>query len=530
MDGARLLTGGRIKTMDPGNPTADSILLCGQRIAAVGTGKQVMGHPLAFKADKIDLEGRRVIPGIIDGHLHFAAWSEGKMAVDLSGCRSIHEVVEKLKERAASLPDGRWIRGMHFDHSRFAENRLPDRSDLDAVKNPVLLTRVCYHAHCANSRALELAGMRDRKDLPGGVQRDGAGNLTGVVLESGADLLYDAFRRDTPVGEEHLEGMAASMREMASYGVTSISTSAAVHIGIDESFGPYQELRRRGRLLQRATIHVNDLLPFGISSFLGDEMIRYGGLKLFADGGFCARTAAMSFEYRGMPGYRGELNYDPVLFREIVSRAQEQGVQVAVHTNGDRAMDMVLDAMERAAELFPRPWLRHKLLHCYVVRPEQAARMAALGVVADVQPVFVSDEIDIAEEGVPEEMLPFSYAWKSLREAGIIVAASSDCPAASPNPWRGVDAAVNRVRVGDRTPVGGWYPGQKMDLDEALEMFTSNASFSIGMERVLGSLEPGKFADLVVLEDDPWEMADGDLSGVRVFATFRGGETIFGKL
>lgn len=168
MDGARLLTGGRIKTMDPGNPTADSILLCGQRIAAVGTGKQVMGHPLAFKADKIDLEGRRVIPGIIDGHLHFAAWSEGKMAVDLSGCRSIHEVVEKLKERAASLPDGRWIRGMHFDHSRFAENRLPDRSDLDAVKNPVLLTRVCYHAHCANSRALELAGMRDRKDLPGG--------------------------------------------------------------------------------------------------------------------------------------------------------------------------------------------------------------------------------------------------------------------------------------------------------------------------------------------------------------------------
>jgi len=167
---------------------------------------------------------------------------------------------------------------------------------------------------------------------------------------------------------------------------------------------------------------------------------------LFADGGFCARTGAMSFDYKGMPGYRGELNYDPAVFAGIILEAQRQGVQVSVHTIGDRAMDMVLDSFEDAMKAFPRKWLRHRIIHCYIVRPEQARRMASLGVIADVQPGFIADEIDIAESGIPEAMLPISYAWRSLMEAGVLVAGSSDCPAASPDPWVGIDAAVNRVR------------------------------------------------------------------------------------
>ncbi|MDO9507894.1 MAG: amidohydrolase [Thermovirgaceae bacterium] len=527
---ARLYSNCRVKTMNPLVLQAEAFLVYGEMIEAVGKNEEVRRHSLAGEAEKIDLEGRRVIPGIIDSHLHFSAWSESKRAVDLSECRSIPEVVEKLSERVSTLPPDAWVRGMHFDHSRFAENRLPDRSDLDAVKNPVLLTRVCYHAHCANSRALEMAGIPGMKDLPGGIQRDGAGNPTGVVLESGANMLFDAFRKGSAGGDDPLEGLSGCMREMASYGVTSINTTSAKHLGIDESFGPYQELERRGELLQRVTIHFNDLLPFGISSFLGSDSIRLGGLKLFADGGFCARTAAMSFDYKGMPGYRGDLNYDPAAFSAIVLEAQAQGVQVAVHAIGDRAIDMVLDAFEAAIASHPRLWLRHRIIHCYIVRPEQAKRMASLRVIGDIQPVFLADEIDIAEAGIPEEVLPISYAWRSLQESGVLIAGSSDCPAALPNPWLGIDAAVNRVRSKERTPVGGWFPEQKLTLDETIALFTRNPAVSLGMGDMTGTIEAGKFADFVVLEDDPWSMPAEDLSKTRVAATFRGGECIFGKI
>jgi hypothetical protein len=530
MERTRLFMNCRVKTMCPSSTEAEAFLICGNRIETAGTEEDVLKHPVAGRAEKADLGGRRVIPGIIDGHLHFQAWSESRRAVDLSGCRSIPEVVEKLSARASRLRPNEWVRGMHFDHTRFAENRLPDRSDLDAVKNPVLLTRLCYHAHCANSRALELAGITEMEGLPGGIQVDGAGRPTGVILESGADILFEAFRKDTPDGDDFLEGLSDCMREMASYGVTSINPTSAKHLGVQESFGPYQELRRRGELLQRVTIHFNDLPPFGVSSFLGDEMVRFGGLKLFADGGFCARTGAMSFDYKGMPGYRGELNYDPAVFAGIILEAQRQGVQVSVHTIGDRAMDMVLDSFEDAMKAFPRKWLRHRIIHCYIVRPEQARRMASLGVIADVQPGFIADEIDIAESGIPEAMLPISYAWRSLMEAGVLVAGSSDCPAASPDPWVGIDAAVNRVRGWDRTPAGGWFPEQKLSLDETIALFTRNSAISLGMSEALGTIESGKLADFAVLEDDPWSMPADDLTGVRVAATFRGGDCIYGNI
>ena len=179
---ARLYTNCRVRTMAPSAPEAEAFLVYGESIAAVGRSEDLRSHPLAGDAEEVDLDGRRVIPGIIDSHLHFSAWSEGKKAVDLSECRSIKEVVEKLVERASVLSPDAWVRGMHFDHTRFAENRLPDSSDLDAIKNPVLLTRVCYHAHSANSRALELAGVPLMKNIPGGFQRDGAGNPNGVIL------------------------------------------------------------------------------------------------------------------------------------------------------------------------------------------------------------------------------------------------------------------------------------------------------------------------------------------------------------
>jgi hypothetical protein len=522
-----LFTNGKFVTMDGPGQHAEAMLVGGDRIVEIGTAWEVTGHPLAPVAEKVDLKGRRVIPGLIDTHMHFAAYAEGKQAVDLSECRSIPEIVDKLKARAKDHSKDKWIRGMGFDHSLLKEKRLPTRQDLDEIKNPVFLTRVCFHAHCVNTEALRRSGLLAPEGRPEGVECDGTGEPTGVILESGADRVADALHADEGTGESHLDTFASCMREFASYGLTSFNTTSAIHLGIKESFGPYQDLRRMQKQLQRVTVHFNELPGQEMRSFFGDDMLRFGGLKIFADGGFCAQTGAMSFDYKNAPGHRGSLNYSDEELKGIFLKAQRQGVQIVVHTVGDRAMEQVLGTFDAVMNAYPRPFLRHRILHCYIVRDWQRKKMASLGLIGDVQPRFVADEIDIAEYGIPAEHLVDAYAWKSLAQDGVLITGSSDCPAALPNPWLGIESAVNRVRARERTPEGGWYPQQKLTLDEAMALYTAHAAVSLGVGRSLGTFEAGKLADFVVLEDDPWSMEPEDIGKVRVRSTWRGGEEIY---
>ena len=522
-----LFTNGVFSPMDGSGRRVESMLVAGERILEVGTVWEVAAHPLAPEAKKVDLQGKRVIPGLIDTHVHFAAYAESKGAVDLSKCKSISEVVAKLKERAASLPPNSWIRGMNFDHTNFLEKRMPKREDLDVIENPVFLSRMCFHVHSVNTKALEAGGYLESWSIPEGVERNANGELSGVIYESGVDRIAKAYHKGTGNTADHLDRMAKCMYEFASYGITAFNTTSAEHLGIMENFGIYQDLRRMGKLLQRVTIHFNDLPNKRMQSFFGDNMIRYGGLKLFSDGGFCAQTGAMTFDYKGRPGYKGALNYTDKALYALVLEAQKQGVQVAIHTVGDRALDQVLDVFDAVMTEVPKPYLRHRIIHCYIAKSDQRKRIASLGLIVDIQPRFLADEIDIAESGIPEEALMDAYAWGSLWHDGVLLTGSSDCPAAHPNPWLGIDAAVNRVRAEDRTPVGGWHPEQKLSLDEAIALYTKNGAKAIGMSRDLGTLEPGKLADFVVLEDDPWNMSPEDLGKVRVRDVYRGGEKIY---
>jgi len=522
-----LFTNGTFSTMDGSGRRVESMLVAGDRIIEVGTVWEVAAHPLAPEAQKVNLQGKRVLPGLIDTHVHFAAYAESKGAVDLSDCRSISEVVDKLRAQAEKTPLGSWIRGMNFDHTKFVENRMPTKEELDVIGNPVFLTRMCFHVHSVNTKALEAAGYMGGWSTPNGVEKDANGELTGVIYESGVDRIADVYHKAMGNTETHLDRMAQCMQEFASYGITSFNTTSAEHLGIVENFGIYQDLRRMGKLLQRVTVHYNDLLAKGMQSFFGDDMIRYGGLKLFSDGGFCAQTGAMSFDYKGKPGHKGVLNYTDKELYELVFEAHKQGVQVAIHTVGDRALEQVLDIFEAVMTEIPKPYLRHRIIHCYIANDDQRKRIASLGLIVDVQPRFLADEIDIAESGIPQEFLRDAYAWKSLWHDGVLLAGGSDCPAAHPNPWLGIDAAVNRLRAKDRTPAGGWYPEQKLTLDEALALYTKNAAKALGMFKDLGTLEPGKLADFIVLEDDPWSMDPQDLGKVRVREVYRGGERIY---
>ncbi|MGC9372029.1 MAG: amidohydrolase [Thermovirgaceae bacterium] len=518
---------GKIKTMAEGEPEAEAMMISGERILAVGSNVEVSSCFAPGPVEKVDLQGKRVIPGLIDSHLHFLDYVLGKNDVDLAGAPSIKSVVSTLEKAAAARPRGSWIRGINFDHSVFREGRMPTRQDLDVIENPVLITRICRHAHVANTKALEAAGLLERDDLPSGFLREETGRPSGIILETGLELLIRAM--PDPFEDQALlsKNLDRCLKEFSGYGITSINPTSAEHIGVRESLGIYQELERRNRLPLRVTVHFNELPNLDIRSFFGSPKVRYGGLKLFADGGFSALTAALSFDYMNDPGNRGELNYETEDLYALVEGAHGRGIQVAAHALGDRAIDQMLDVFERAGKIHGPAETNNRLIHCYVVRPDQLPRMRALGLIADIQPVFLADEVDIAEARLPGEFKPYSYAWKTLLDAGIMISGSSDCCAALPDPWLGVDGAVNRVRGLERTPAGGWHPEQKLDIDQAMALFTKNASIAIGAAKEVGSLEPGKLADFVILDDDPWTVDPEELRHVRVRQTFCSGECVF---
>ena len=522
-----LFHSGKIKTMSAFQPDAEAMLTVGEKILALGSNHDLESIFQPGHLEKVDLENRRVIPGLIDSHMHFLDYVLGKDDVDLAGTRSIQEVIDLLRKASKERKPDTWIRGINFDHSVFPENRLPNRFELDEIDHPVLITRICRHAHAANSKALEKAGVLYRKDLPSGFQRDEHGELNGIILEKGLELIAQAM--PDPLENPYLisGNLKKCLAEFSGYGLTSINPTSASHIGVRESISLYQKLERTNSLPLRITVHFNELPNIDIQSFLGSDKVRYGGLKLFADGGFSALTAALSFDYKNDPGNRGALNYDTEELYSIVEEAHRRGIQVATHALGDRAIGQMLDILESVAAKHPHIKTRHRFIHCYVVRPEQIERMRKLGVIADIQPVFLADEVDIAEDRLPEQFESISYAWKSLMENGITVAGGSDCSAALPDPWMGIDGAVNRVRRIERTPHGGWHPEQKLTIDETFRIFTLNAAIALGAQNEVGTLEPGKLADFVILEDDPWEIDPEELRNVRVRQTFCGGECVY---
>ncbi|MCF7935639.1 MAG: amidohydrolase [Synergistales bacterium] len=519
---------GAVTTMDDAKPEAEAFAVRDGLIEVVGSTGEVRAATIDSTAAEINLEGRRVIPGIVDSHLHLLAYALGKRAVDLSDCASIGEAVGRLEERAVQLEDGEWVRGINFDHSRFAEHRLPRREDLDHIGNPVFLTRVCRHAHVVNSAAMERAGIEAGRTLPEGIQLDDGGEPTGVILETGVELVESAMPsyRDRP--EEAKDALLEAMAEYTSWGVTSLSTTAAEHLGIHEDIGLYQLLEREGRLPLRVTVHGNDFLPLGVRSPFGGGRVRWGGMKLFVDGGFCARTAAMSRPYTCDDDNWGALSRPPGELRGTILKAHRQGVQVAMHVIGDAALETVLGILEEAYRYDPRG-PRHRILHCYIAWPEQRRRLAALPVSVDVQPIFAADEMDIADGTLEPALLEHAYAWRSLREAGVHLSGSSDNPAALPNPWLGIDAAVNRERIVARGPEGGWHPGEKLDIDETMELFTRNGAWALGQEEMLGAITPGKWADFAVLQDDPWKVDTRALKDIRVWRTYCGGRCVFAR-
>jgi predicted amidohydrolase YtcJ len=523
----QLLVNGQIYTMDAGCPRASALAISGERILAVGDD---LRHLLAPGGKAVDLGGRCVIPGLTDSHIHFTGYALSRRALDLAAAATLGQVLALVAERARQTAPGEWILGLRWDQERWPERRFPTAADLDgaAPQHPVMLRAKSGHALVANSRALRLAGITaETPDPPGGrIGRDAAGHPDGMLFEDSAmSLVADLV---PPPGPEETD---AALRE-AFASAWRLGLTAIHDMDGPPAFAAYQRLHLRRELGLRVVKYLpadalDCVLEVGLRAGLGDAWLRVGGIKVFADGALGPRTAAMLAPYEGEPENVGVVTTDEGTLRALARKATAGGLPLAVHAIGDRANRTVLDVLAEVGKAGPGG-LRHRIEHVQLLHPDDVGRLAALGIVASMQPIHATQDCEMADRYWSDRCAG-GYAWRSLLEAGTVLAFGSDCPVEDLNPLLGIHAAVTRRRTDGFPGPEGWYPGQRLTVGEAVRAYTLGAAHAAGLQDRLGSLAPGKLADLVVLDQDIFTCDPMAIAETRVTATMIGGRFVYGE-
>lgn len=488
----------------------------------------------------IDLGGRFAMPGFIDSHVHFIAGGFRLLEVKLKDAPSESEFVRRITEKASALAPGRWIEGGGWDEEAWPDSKLPTRWMIDPVTpaNPVFIRRYDGHAALANSLALKLAGVtKDTPDPVGGViVRDPkTGEPTGVFKDGAESLIAKAVPR--PTEAEFEEALRTGLAEARRVGVTSVDDITASRDSPNGSFTGEIQMLRRAEAEGWLTCRFYTMIPIaerqrladaGVSHGMGSDYLKLGAVKAFADGSLGSRTAWFFDPYSDDPDNHGlplALMQPPSKMEEAVRGADAAGIQVAVHAIGDRANAEMLDIYARVGGAGA---VRHRfrIEHAQHVRPEDFARFAKLGVIASMQPYHAIDDGRWAEKRIGHERARSSYAWRSMLDAGAPLAFGTDWPVAPLNPLLGIYAAVTRATVDGKHPEG-WFPEQRLTLEEALRAYTQGSAYAQFGEREKGTIAPGKLADVVVLSDDLSSIPPERIKDARVEMTIVGGKVIY---
>jgi predicted amidohydrolase YtcJ len=529
MPGDLLLVNGRVLTVDPAKPDASAVAIRQGRIVAVGSDGEARAAA-GPGIEGIDLRGRTAVPGLIDAHAHpmGVGFALGDLDLGTPPNRSVADLAALVAGAARERPAGEWIVGRGYDQARLAEGRHPTRRDLDAVApdHPVLLLRSCHHIGAANGRALALAGIANGTPDPGGgvIDRDERGEPTGVVRERALGLVQAA------IGEPSEERIAAAL-ERAGRAFLASGVTSATEAGISNprQMAAYQRLHRAERLPIRTYLMMmldetlEPMTALGLRTGFGDDWLRIGPAKLFADGSIGARTARMRAPYLGEAENVGLWMMPPEELRAKVERAHRAGFQVGIHAIGDAAIDLVLDAYEAAMAAAPRPDPRHRIEHCSIVDDGIVRRIAALGVVPVPGTSFLRHFRDAYVDNLGEERPRLAYGMASFARHGIRAAASSDAPVVPIDPLGGLQTMVTRRDVEGR-PV---WPDEAVGLDGALRAYTVNGAYASFEEMIKGTLAPGMLGDVTVYETDLLGVAPDDLAGVKVDLTIVDGRVAF---
>ncbi len=542
-----LLLRGRIWTGEPIIPPGgkavpaafvEAVAILGGRILAVGHDQEIREYR-GRETQVIDLRGHLAVPGFIDGHVHFIQGGFQLLEVDLKDARNEAEFMRRLGEKAKTLPPGRWIQGGNWDEEAWPDARLPTRWMIDPItpNNPVFISRYDGHTALANSAALKLAGVaKDTRDPVGGViVRDPkTGEPTGVFKDDAQALVERVIPRPTKAEME--EALRVALEEARRVGVTSVQDISVDGDSPNGSFTGEIQLLRRAELERRLTCRFYEIIPIsdwknlagaGISRDMGDDFLKLGAVKGFADGSLGSRTAWMFAPFNDDPGNRGlplPLMNPPAKMEEAVRAADQAQIQLAIHAIGDCANAEMLDIFERVGgdEAAAR---RFRIEHAQHVRPLDFARFGRLGVVASMQPYHAIDDGRWAEKRIGPERARSSYAWRSMLEAGAPLAFGTDWPVAPLNPLLGIYAAVTRATLDGKHPQG-WIQEERLSVEEALRAYTYGSAYAAFEEREKGTIAPGQLGDIVVLSEDVFRIPPEKIKDVRAVLTVVGGTIV----
>jgi predicted amidohydrolase YtcJ len=528
-----LLSNGRIYTLEPEHPHAQAVAVVGNRILAVGDDAEL--RPLLRPGGRfVDLGGRAAIPGLIDAHVHFGSYSLGILQgkVDLDNVPSKEEAVARAAEAAGRVPRGHWIQGRGWNRNIWPDPAFPTAADLDAEipYHPAALQDKSHHAMWVNSRAMELVGISASSGDPAGgeIVRDQMGQPTGMLLETACDLVHNTI--PDPDLNTYVDALRLGTAKAQPLGLTGIHDP-----GHPLVLAAFEVLRSRGEMGLRALVHIpadglEAAAKLGLHSGMGNEYVRIGGVKIFADGALGPQTAHMLEPYQGTTANTGIPTHSADELQGLVRTAHDAGLSVAVHAIGDAANRAVLDAIAaspRQAYEHP-PALPDRIEHVQVLHLDDLPRLAALGVVASGQPIHATSDMEMAERYWGPRC-DLAYAWRSLLDAGARLAFGSDCPIETLDPLAGIHAAVTRRRASGSPGPEGWIPGQRLAVPEAVRAYTLDAAHASGETHVKGSLAPGKLADLVVLSHDIFKIDPMGILDASVEMTVFDGEVVFLK-
>lgn len=502
----------------------------GGKLLAVGSPAQV-ARKAARGARHIDLQGKTVLPGLIDAHGHVFGLGMIASGVMLYGSASLEAAVRSVAEFARAHPERSWIVGSGWNQEIWQLGRFPTAVELDAADSarPIWLRRVDGHAGWANSRALAQAGItRETPDPAGGrIERDAEGNATGVLVDNAMDLMDKVLPK--PGEAENRAALDGALAQLAKVGLTSVHDA-----GIDQVQDRlYRDYADHGKLTVRVygmifdtTEDFDALSKNGpLNSYAGD-LYALRAVKLLSDGALGSRGAALLAPYSDAPETRGLLFHPDGAMWAKMEKAMRAGYQVNVHAIGDAGNHQILDGYQALQTRYPGADLRHRIEHAQVVQPADIARFKTLGIVPSMQPTHATSDQNMAEQRVGPERIKSAYAWRTFLKQGSRIACGSDFPIESPNPFEGIHAAVTRQDSAG-LPAGGWYRQQAMTVTEALRCFTLDAAWAAHQEKVIGTLEAGKWADFVVVDQDLFKVSPSAIGKTRVLQTWVAGKPVY---
>jgi predicted amidohydrolase YtcJ len=501
------------------------------RIIAVGSAGEVAAK--APNAKHVDLQGRTVLPGLIDAHGHVFGLGAMLTQLDLSTSTSLDGALQSIADYARANPQQAWVRGRGWNQEIWKLGRFPTAKELDGAVSdrPVWLERVDGHAGWANSRTLALAGITNATPDPvgGKIVRDEKGVATGVLVDAAQALVTKVLPQETE--QEGRIMLDRALENMASVGLTSVH-DAGITVGEDRLYRDYAD---HGKLTARIYAMIggtgpdfDQLAKNGPLPTYGKDMYALAAVKLYADGALGSRGAALLAPYSDDPHSHGLLFHTNKEIDAMITKAIKKGYQVNVHAIGDAGNKQILDTFAKEIPANKALDKRHRIEHAQVVTPSDIPRFKSIGIIPSMQPTHATSDKNMAETRIGAERMKGAYAWRSFLQQGSRIACGSDFPVEAPNPFFGIHAAVTRQDK-DGAPIAGWYPEQEMSLKEAFRCFTLDAAYAGHQEKTLGSLEAGKYADFIVIDRDLFKISPYDIYKIGVIETWVAGRQVYRK-